>query len=59
MLTVIYENLGSILVLLGLSAILGLVIWLTVRGRRRGRSSCGCGCDSCAARGVCHSQKKK
>ena len=55
MLGYLMANLGSILVLLGLVLVLGLVTFLTVRARRRGKSSCGCsGCAGCPMADKCH-----
>lgn len=48
------ENLSTIVISL---ILLAVVIFITVRlikDKRSGKSSCGCGCDSCALRGECH-----
>jgi hypothetical protein len=53
------QNWGSVLVVAVVAVIVAAVIACSIRAKKQGRSSCGCGCDSCAARGACHSQKKK
>ncbi len=35
-----------------------LVIVKLVRDKRRGKSSCSCGCESCANAEFCHGRKK-
>jgi hypothetical protein len=55
----IIENLGSILLCLGLAAILSLVAVRLVRNRHTGCSGCGGACSGCAMRGSCHPKKEK
>lgn len=57
MISWITGNLATILVCLVLSVIVGWAIWYLVRQKKRGKSSCGCGCSGCAMRGACHSEK--
>ena len=47
-------NLGTILVALILIAIVAVVIIKMCRDKKKGRSSCGCGCEHCAMSGACH-----
>lgn len=48
------ENLGTILItLLLVAAVAGIIVSL-VRQRKKGGSSCGCGCATCAMKGACH-----
>ena len=52
--------LPTILAGLAVAAVLGLIIGLMIRGKRRGRpvtgcSGCGGSCASCAMSGACHS----
>ncbi|MBR3039933.1 MAG: FeoB-associated Cys-rich membrane protein [Lachnospiraceae bacterium] len=54
MLTWIIENLGTIIVSLILVAIIGLVLYSRIRKKRKGISTCGCGCSSCPSNGMCH-----
>ena len=48
------NNLATVLVSLALAAILGLIVFFAVRNRKKGKSSCGCGCESCPVSGSCH-----
>ncbi len=51
-------NIGTISVGFVVLAVVALVIVLMVRDKKKGRSStCGCGCESCALAGKCHSAK--
>ncbi len=53
------ENLGTIVVSLVLIAIVALIVGKMIRDKKKGKSSCGCGCANCAMRGSCHSTNKK
>ncbi len=53
------ENLGTIVVSLVLIAIVALIVGKMIRDKKKGKSSCGCGCANCAMRGSCHSTDKK
>ena len=48
------DNLGTILVSVVLVAIVVLIVRKQIRDRLAGRTSCGCGCENCASRGICH-----
>ena len=52
------NNWSTILVSLALLAILGGIVLHMIRKKKRGESSCGCGCSSCAMNGTCHAAKK-
>jgi hypothetical protein len=52
-------NIGTILIIAALVCIVGLIIARMIINRRRGRSSCGCGCSGCAMRDLCHESKSK
>ena len=54
MLTWLSQNLGTIVVLLIVASILTGIIIKMVKDKRKGNSSCGCGCSSCAMRDKCH-----
>lgn len=49
-------NLPTIIALILTVAVLGGVIAMMVIRRKKGKTSCSCGCGGCAMRGVCHSQ---
>ncbi len=38
--------------------IIALAVVKLVRDRKRGKSSCSCGCEGCANAEFCHSRKK-
>lgn len=50
----IAANLGTIVVGLVLLIIVGLVVFKLVRDKKKGKSTCGCGCSNCAMKGSCH-----
>ncbi len=56
MLTWISENLATIIVCAILLCAVAAVIAGMIRDRKKGRSSCGCGCANCPMKGGCHSQ---
>ena len=51
------DNLATIILSLALVAIVALIIRKQIRDRLAGRTSCGCGCENCASRGLCHPDK--
>ena len=52
----IAENIGSLLVGLGLLAVIALIIFSLVRNRRKGIAvGCGCGCSGCDKASTCSS----
>ncbi|MCI6854699.1 MAG: FeoB-associated Cys-rich membrane protein [Firmicutes bacterium] len=57
MFTWIYENLGTIIIGAILAAVVAAVIVHMIHNKKKGRSSCGCGCSSCAINGTCHPKK--
>ena len=47
-------------VILGvLVLIVAAIIFGIVKGKKKGKSSCGCGCANCALKDKCHPQVKK
>lgn len=58
MLAWIMENLATILISAVLVVIVAAVIAGMVRDKKKGKSSCGCGCSSCAMNGACHRKKE-
>lgn len=57
MLTWIMENMATIIISAILLLVVAIVITSMVRGKRKGKSSCGCGCAGCAMNGACHPAK--
>ena len=51
-------NLPTVLICALLLAVIGGIIWGMIRSKKKGKSSCGCGCASCALNGTCHPEKK-
>lgn len=50
-------NIATILICTVLIAVVAAVIAGIVRDKKKGRSSCGCGCASCPMSGSCHPSK--
>jgi hypothetical protein len=48
------ENWGTILVGAAVLAVVVMNIVRLMSKKRRGQSSCGCGCDHCASSDMCH-----
>ena len=57
MLEWIASNIATILICAALVAIVAAVIAGMVRNRKKGVSSCGCGCSDCPMSGSCHTKK--
>ncbi|MDE6600996.1 MAG: FeoB-associated Cys-rich membrane protein [Lachnospiraceae bacterium] len=57
MLTWIIGNMATIIISAVLLLVVAAVIISMVRGKRKGKSSCGCGCAGCAMNGACHPAK--
>ena len=49
----------SLLIGLAVLAIVALIVRKLYRDRKRGRSSCGCGCDHCPSAGACHGHTER
>ena len=50
-------NLAAILICAALIAVVAAIVAGLIRDRKRGKSSCGCGCANCPMSGACHSKK--
>lgn len=48
------NNIGSIIAVIVLVALVGAIIVKMVKDKKSGKSSCGCGCEHCAMSGECH-----
>lgn len=53
----IAEYYPTVLICLGLVAIVALIIRSIVKDKKKGKSTCGCNCAHCAMAGSCHSKK--
>ena len=49
---------SSIIIGIGLIAVIAAIIGYMIKNKRQGKSSCGCGCRNCAMNDSCHSGKK-
>ena len=50
----ISENLGTILISIGLIAAVVAIIRSLIRNKKQGKSSCGATCAHCSMSGSCH-----
>ena len=57
MLSWLQNNIGTVIVSLILAAAVAAVIVKLIRDKRRGRTSCGCGCDRCPSANGCRKNK--
>lgn len=55
----IFQNLGTIVVLAVLLAVVIGVVRYMRKEKAAGKSSCGAGCAHCALHGKCHAAEKK
>lgn len=55
MLSWLSQYLGTIIICLVLVAVFGLLVWSLIRDKKKGKSSCGGCCSSCAMGCHCHS----
>lgn len=57
MLTWFSENIATIIICAALVAVVAAIITGMIRDKKKGKSSCGCGCANCPMNGSCHSGK--
>ena len=57
MLTWLMGNMATIIISAVLVLVVAAILVSMVRGKRKGKSSCGCGCAGCAMNGACHPAK--
>ena len=53
----IAANLGNIIVLAILAVIVAAAVFKLVRDKKKGKSSCGCGCENCGMSESCNTRK--
>lgn len=53
----IMENVATIIISAILMVAVAAIITGMVRGKKKGKSSCGCGCEGCVMNGSCHPKK--
>ena len=51
----ISENIGNIIAIVILAAVIAAIVIHLIKQKKRGKSSCGCGCGSCPMKNSCHS----
>ena len=51
-------NIPTVIICVALAAVVALIVAKLVRDKKKGRSSCGCGCEHCAMSDACHSKSK-
>ncbi len=59
MLEFLISNMGTIIVLVVLLAVVGLIIFKMKKDKKQGKSSCGCKCSGCPNSQFCHSAEQK
>ena len=59
MLTWIMENMATIIISVVLIIMVAAVITGMAHSKKKGKSSCGCGCAGCAMNGACHPGKAR
>lgn len=58
MVTFFLENIGTIIVSLVILAVVAFIVIKMIKDRKKGKSSCGCGCSNCPSSSMCHSKTK-
>ena len=51
----ISENIGNIIAIVILAAVIAAIVIHLIKQKKRGKSSCGCSCSSCPMKNSCHS----
>lgn len=51
------QNGATIVIGLVLLAVVAAIILVMRKNRKKGKTSCGCGCENCPSAGMCHSTK--
>ena len=57
MLAWLRENIATIIICAVLIAVVSAIIVSMIKNKKKGKSSCGCGCADCPMSGSCHSKK--
>jgi len=57
MLVWLTANLATIMIGAVLLTVVSLIIISLIRNKKKGKSSCGCGCRDCPMDGTCHEEK--
>ena len=51
----ISENIGNIIAIVILAAVIAAIVIHLIKQKNRGKPSCGCSCGSCPMKNSCHS----
>ena len=51
-------NIPSIIIAAVIGVIFVAIIVREIRNKKKGKSTCSCGCGGCAMSGMCHSEKQ-
>ena len=54
MLAFLMKNLSTIIIAVIVIGILAAILVKMIQDKKKGKSSCGCGCENCAASEICH-----
>lgn len=54
----ISANAGNIIAIVILAAIVAAIVINLIKQKKRGKSSCGCGCSTCPMGGSCHGNSR-
>ena len=57
MLAWLTENMATIIICAVLIAVVSAIIVSMIKNKKKGKSSCGCGCADCPMSGSCHPEK--
>lgn len=58
MLSWLIENIATIIVGFIVLAVLVALVIRMIRNKKRGKTSCSCGCSGCPMSGSCHKEEK-
>ncbi|MEG0894747.1 MAG: FeoB-associated Cys-rich membrane protein [Oscillospiraceae bacterium] len=50
----IAQNISTIIISIVLLAIVSTILFVMVKNKKKGKSSCGCACTNCPMSGKCH-----
>lgn len=51
------NNISTIIICAVLVAVVATIVVRLIKNKKQGKSSCGCGCSSCAMKNSCHDKK--
>lgn len=58
MLTFLKENLSTIIIGLIIFAVIAGIIAKMLTDKKKGKTSCDCGCENCPSAGICHEKEQ-